>query len=282
MPPTLLHRMPALALFIALLLALGLGMARADTKADIEADLREGRYTQADQRLQAVRQKHPDNALAAYWHAQVLHKLARDDEARAALQRAVQLDPSLAFAAQKATLNTLAAQLRVPLTASVAGAARGDDATVTAAPVPDAPRATAPPARSGSVWPWALGLGALGWLLWRWSRRRAAEASQAFAQRQASAQGYQQATWQGHPAPAPAGVSGLGAAAIGVGAALATGAVLAAVSHGTHDHDDGTGHLGGGGDDGRGDATPDFDLGGSGGDFDGGGDFGGDSGGAFD
>lgn len=273
------RRLPALALLVALVWVLSMGCAHADTKTDIEADLRAGRYTQADQRLQSVRQKHPDNALAAYWHAQVLHKLARNDEARAALQQALQIDPSLGFAAQKSTLTTLAAQLDVPLSTSAAAAPQVASPSATATTTPNPPRAAATTASGGSVWPWALGLGLVGWLLWRWSRRRAAEATQDFTRSTQGRQGYQQATWQGQPAPAPGGVSGLGAAAIGVGAALATGAVLAAVSQGSHGHDDGTSRLGGG----DGDAPPDFDLGGSGGDFDGGGgDFGGDGGGSFD
>ncbi len=265
----------------ALLLSLSLNVAQAGTKEDIEADLRAGRYTQADQRLQSVRQKHPDNALAAYWHAQVLHKLARDDEARQALRQALQSDPTLRFAAQRKTLDTLAAQLGVPLPDSA------DSGTAAVPPLPVA-QAAAPverpaplpaPAAERPIWPWALGLGFVGWLLWRWTRRRAAEARQDFARSTSGPHPYHQPTWQGQPATAPSGVSGLGAAAIGVGAALATGAVLAAMSQG-RDDDEGPRHTGG-----DGGATPDFDLGGSGGDFDGGGgDFGGggDGGGSFD
>jgi len=273
--------MPALLALVTLWLALCVGLAHADTKTDIEADLRAGRYTQADQRLQDVRQKHPDNALAAYWHAQVLHKLARDDEARAALQQAIQLDPQLRFAAQRPTLDTLAAQLGVPLSPSASAQPAAVDASVATVPSPVVrPAAPVPGAQAaGSVWPWALGLGFVGWLVWRWSRRRAADATQDFTRQTQAHQGYQQATWQGHPASTSTGVSGLGAAAIGVGAALATGAVLAAVSQGSHGHDDSSARLGGG----DGDAPPDFDLGGSGGDFDGGGgDFGGDGSGSFD
>ena len=88
----------------ALLLSVAAVGAFAGAKEDIQADMKAGRWSQADQRLEAVIAKHPENALAHYWRAQVKFKLGQIEAAQAEVRKARELDPSESFAHDKATL----------------------------------------------------------------------------------------------------------------------------------------------------------------------------------
>ncbi|MDY0748345.1 tetratricopeptide repeat protein [Paucibacter sp. R3-3] len=99
------------------LLALGLAMlalgAHADPKDDIKADMVAGRWPQAEERLTEVLKKHPDNALAFYWYAQVLEKQGKTSEARDALANAERLAPNERFAGNREQLAQMKARLGV-------------------------------------------------------------------------------------------------------------------------------------------------------------------------
>jgi Tetratricopeptide repeat len=81
--------------------------ALAGTREDIQADMRAGRWAQADARLEQVLAKHPDNALAHYWRAQVKLREGQLDAAREDLGEAKRLDPEHKFAGDKAVLAKL-------------------------------------------------------------------------------------------------------------------------------------------------------------------------------
>ena len=57
-----------------LVIAVAAVSAFAGAKEDIQADMQAGRWSQADSRLADVLAKHPDNALAHYWQAQVKYR----------------------------------------------------------------------------------------------------------------------------------------------------------------------------------------------------------------
>lgn len=79
-------------------------LAFAGAKEDIQAAMHAGRWESADQQLQVVLAKHPDNALAHYWRAQAQLKLGHEDIAKAELDKALELDPAEKFAGDKAAL----------------------------------------------------------------------------------------------------------------------------------------------------------------------------------
>ena len=89
--------------------------AFAGSKEDIQADMKAGRWSQADTRLTEVLAKHPDNALAHYWQAQVKQREGQLDEARKHLSAAKELDPQSKFASDKAALSRLEAALDKPV-----------------------------------------------------------------------------------------------------------------------------------------------------------------------
>lgn len=155
--------------------------ALAGAKEDIQADFSAGRWLSAEQRLQEVLAKHPDNALAHYWHAQALLKLDRKADARTALQAALKHDPDLKFAKDRALLQKIARELNVALS----GAAPADGPQLVDSPSTPQVAAVAPPApqpapraesrpveRKSSSWPMFLGIGALFLVLWLWLRKR--------------------------------------------------------------------------------------------------------------
>ncbi|WP_144006776.1 M48 family metallopeptidase, partial [Pelomonas sp. KK5] len=139
-------------------LALGLSLtalaAHADKNADqIRADMQAGRWTQAEQRLEGVIARHPDNALAYYWYAQVLEKQGRKDAAAQALARAETLAPDERFAGNREQL----AQLKRRLGVEAAAPAKVEEAAPAVVAAPPAPRQEAPPAEpehrgSGMTW----------------------------------------------------------------------------------------------------------------------------------
>ncbi|HJV63620.1 MAG TPA: tetratricopeptide repeat protein [Albitalea sp.] len=124
-------------LLATLLLAALACAAQAGTKEDIQADIQAGRWSQAETRLQQVLQKHPENALAHYWLAQVKWHQGRPDEAREQLAQAERLDPQHGFAGDKKVLARLEHEL------GVGGTAR-PDADASARPAAT-PREIVPP-----------------------------------------------------------------------------------------------------------------------------------------
>lgn len=109
-----------------LLLCAALGMASAlalaGTKEEIQAEMRAGRWDAADRQLIKVLAKHPDNALAHYWRAQTQLQLGHEDVAKAELLKAVELDPSENFSADKSRLAKLKARLGLDRKPDTAGA----------------------------------------------------------------------------------------------------------------------------------------------------------------
>jgi tetratricopeptide (TPR) repeat protein len=153
----------------AVLIAVAAVSAQAGAKEDIQADMQAGRWTQADTRLTDVLSKHPDNALAQYWQAQVKYREGQFDEARQHLAAAKEIDPKHAFAADKGNL----AKLEAALDKSAAPAARTEIAAPRAAlPAPierppvvnyDSPA----PAKSGSnFWMWVGLIALAGFIFW--------------------------------------------------------------------------------------------------------------------
>jgi len=107
----------ARVLVVALALAVS-AAAFAGTKEDIQADMRAGRWTQADARLDEVLAKHPDNALAHYWRAQVKLRLGQLDAARSDLADAKRLDPAHKFSADPSAFARLERELAPPAAAT--------------------------------------------------------------------------------------------------------------------------------------------------------------------
>lgn len=153
----------------ALLLSVAAVGAFAGAKEDIQADMKAGRWSQADQRLEAVIAKHPENALAHYWRAQVKFKLGQIEAAQAEVRKARELDPSESFAHDKATLR----HIMDAQPASLATAPAVQATPPAPAPRPEPRTAAAPEQRSsgGHFWLWALLIG-LGVLTWRLTRSR--------------------------------------------------------------------------------------------------------------
>jgi tetratricopeptide (TPR) repeat protein len=162
-----------------LLLALA-GAAFAGAKEDIQADMRAGRWVEADAKLVTVLDKHPDNALAHYWRAQVKARQGERDEARRDLAEAKRLDPALKFAADKAVLSHLERELTALPSAPTA---RPAEAVPRAAALPAVPLPREPDLASGgsgfSWTPIALALLALvALIVWatRYAKRREIDA----------------------------------------------------------------------------------------------------------
>lgn len=99
----------------SVVLAFAAVSAFAGAQDDIRADINAGRWSQADTRLTAVLAKHPDNALAHYWQAQVKQHEGQLDEARKHLSAAKELDPQFKFASDKASLAKFEASLNKPV-----------------------------------------------------------------------------------------------------------------------------------------------------------------------
>jgi len=144
--------------------------AQAGVKEDIQADMQAGRWSQADTRLTDVLSKHPDNALAHYWQAQVKYREGQLKDARQHLSAAKELDPKLAFASDKSSL----AKLERALTPTGAPAVRSEPVVphqALPAPIERAPAINydppAPPQKSGSnFWMWAGLIALVGFIFW--------------------------------------------------------------------------------------------------------------------
>ncbi|MDT8999735.1 tetratricopeptide repeat protein [Paucibacter sp. APW11] len=175
MTTTLKHLLAAAILGLA---ALG---AQAGAKEDIQADMKAGRWSQADQRLDEVLAKHPENALAHYWRAQAKFHLGQVDEAQAEVRRARELDPSENFARDKTVLRHIMEApssqsqgkgVSTGLSSAPAISPAPAEPAVPAAPARPAPREPEPKKSGGGFWMFALLIG-LGLLTWRLTRSRA-------------------------------------------------------------------------------------------------------------
>ena len=157
------------AWILAAALVLSAGLAQAGTKEEIAADMRAGRWTQAEQKLDGVLRKHPENALAHFWLAEVKFEQGQIDAAKAELQKARELDPSESFASKKTMIQRIdqaqAGPIRLapPRQEALARPAPAEPAPVQAAPR-EVPRE---PASDGISWFWLLVLGGVGFVLWR-------------------------------------------------------------------------------------------------------------------
>ena len=128
--PSLLHYLRLMVLAIGLAgLAFG---ACADVKDDIKADMVAGRWQQADSKLIEVLKKHPDNALAHYWYAQVLEREGKTPAAREELATALKLAPTEQFAGNKDQLAKMMKRLGV-------AAPGGETVAATATPADPVP-----------------------------------------------------------------------------------------------------------------------------------------------
>ncbi len=164
---------PLLKFLRPLVLAFGLATlalgAHADAKDDIKADMVAGRWPQAETRLTEVLKKHPDNALALYWYAQVLEKEGKTAAAKEALAHAVRVAPAEQFAGNKEQLARMMKRLGVSGPAGEALAAPADaQAQTSASPpalrVPDSPavvETSAPPVERHHGF---LGLSGMTWV----------------------------------------------------------------------------------------------------------------------
>ena len=157
-----------------LLITVAAMAANAGAKEDIQADMQAGRWSQADARLNDVLAKHPDNALAHYWQAQVKFREGQLDDARQHLAKAKELDPKHAFAGDKANLARFERALDKPAAAAPVSppVARNDTVAprqTLPAPVEPAPvtRYDPPaPKSGGNGWLW-IGLIVLaGFIFW--------------------------------------------------------------------------------------------------------------------
>ncbi|MBB2484987.1 tetratricopeptide repeat protein [Mitsuaria sp. WAJ17] len=162
---------------LAAVLLCSAGLAQAGTKEDIAADMRAQRWTQAEQKLDGVLRKHPENALAHFWLAEVKFEQGQIDAAKAELQKARELDPSESFASRKTMLQRIdqaqAGAIRVEPPARQQ--ALPQPAPVQAQPAAEAPRQERRESSSGGIsWFWLLVLGGVGFVLWRKLRRSAA------------------------------------------------------------------------------------------------------------
>lgn len=154
-----------------LLIAAAAVAAQAGAKEDIQADMKAGRWSQADTRLADVLGKHPDNALAQYWMAQVKYREGELDAARKHLSKAKELDPKLAFASSKTDLSKLEKILSTTPAPAVRSEEPAPRPQTMPAPVQRPPAVTynAPvePQKSGlGFWKWIMLIALAGFILW--------------------------------------------------------------------------------------------------------------------
>lgn len=173
---------------LAAVLLCSAGLAQAGTKEDIAADMRAQRWTQAEQKLDGVLRKHPENALAHFWLAEVKFEQGQIDAAKAELQKARELDPSESFASKKAMIQRIdqaqSGAIRAEPPPRQARQTLQQPAPVQALPAAEAPREERREASSGGIsWFWLLVLGGVGFVLWRKLRRSVAGNSPADVER---------------------------------------------------------------------------------------------------
>jgi tetratricopeptide (TPR) repeat protein len=138
-------------------------MCHAGEREQIEADMQAHRWTQAQTELNQVIAKHPDNATAHYWLAQVDYKLGQFQAASGEAKRALQLDPSEKFTTNLGVLTQLLQ----------AGDPHRGPGSVTPATLPPvmAPAAPPVPHRGGFGFGWIIAALILGGLFWLVVRR---------------------------------------------------------------------------------------------------------------
>ena len=162
---------------LAAVLLCSAGLAQAGTKEDIAADMRAQRWTQAEQKLDGVLRKHPENALAHFWLAEVKFEQGQIDAAKAELQKARALDPSESFASKKTMIQRIDQAQAGPIRLEPPAQPQ---ALQQPAPAPVLPAAQTPrqerrePSSGGFSWFWLLVLGGVGFVLWRKLRRSVA------------------------------------------------------------------------------------------------------------
>lgn len=154
---------------LAAALLLSAGAALAGAKEDIAADMRAGRWTQAEQRLDVVLRKHPENALAHFWLAEVKFAQGQIDAAKAELAKARELDPSESFASKKTMIQRIdqaqAGPIRVEPTPQQALSTPAVESPAPA-PVRESRREAAP--ESGGIsWFWLLIVGGVAFFVFR-------------------------------------------------------------------------------------------------------------------
>ena len=234
------------ALLVGLLLAVSAGLALAlPTAKDVEAAVQAGQYAQAEAMLHEVIQAKPDSAKAHYELGQILNREGRTYEARAELQKAQSLDPSLKFASSPERFKGMLAKL---------DAALGQGGTVQPTTQPPAVRMSnapvahstpAAPADSSSGFPWMLVLGVLAVivLVRMFLRRPAAQPMPSAVGAMGNGGVYSPGT-AGYPgAPVGGGTpgAGMGGAVLGGVAGLAAGYGLAKMmEHRGDDHSSGS------------------------------------------
>lgn len=261
-------------LLAGLALALAASFAWAlPTPKDIEQAVNAGEYRQAETMLREVIKEKPQSAKAQYELGEVLAREGRNIEARAALQEAQRLDPSLKFASSPQRFNDLLN--KIPKTDSLSSTAPGASLGGPAAkPAPT--HNTAPvvsqsapaPASSGSSFPWGYILiaGGVLFVVWKLATRVLPSPSPApgmagdaaFGRGPVAQPGYGQAGYgqpgygqPGYGAP-PSSGPGLGGVVLGGLAGAAAGYGLAKVlehgneDRGSHDSGGGYGNSGGG------------------------------------
>lgn len=242
-----MKRLIAIAM-LALMSSLALALP---APKDIEAAVNAGQLTRAEDMLKEVIREKPNSAKAHYELGQLLARAGRNFEAREALEKARNLDPSLKFASHPAHFNEILD--RIP--GGGAGASAG------AGPAPASPRADVPPrpmspvqAPAAPSFPWGYVLiGGAALLAARmFMRRRSAGAMGGPA---VAGAGGSMATApaaygrHGGPFPAPQASSGagIGGAVLGGVAGLAAGYGLAKMMEHDADHASGGSALSAGG-----------------------------------
>lgn len=264
-------------LLAGLALALAASFAWAlPTPKDIEQAVNAGEYRQAETMLREVIKEKPQSAKAQYELGEVLAREGRNIEARAALQEAQRLDPSLKFASSPQRFNDLLA--KIPKTDSLSSTAPGASLGSPAAkpaPTHNTPAVvsqSAPaPASSGTSFPWGYILiaGGVLFVVWKLATRVLPSPSPApgmaggtaFGRGPVAQPGYGQAGYgqpgygqPGYGAP-PSSGPGIGGVVLGGLAGAAAGYGLAKVlEHGNEDRGSrdaggggGSSNLGGGG-----------------------------------
>lgn len=138
------------------------------TTQEVETAVQQGHYAQAETMMSEVVAAKPDSAKAHYVYAEMLAHNGNFAKASQETARARQLDPAIRFTSPDkfSAFEQLLQREQTPQTRT------------RSAPTPLAPSlAPATPASSGIPgWVWAVGLGAIGFLLWRGLNRSRAAA----------------------------------------------------------------------------------------------------------
>ena len=171
---------------LAAVLLCATGLAQAGAKEEIAADMRAGRWTQAEQKLDGVLRKHPENALAHFWLAEVKFEQGQIEAAKAELQKARELDPSESFASKKTMIQRIDQAQAGPIRLEPPARPQTlqQPAPAQALPAAEPPLQERREWSSGGIsWFWMLVVGGVGFVLWRTLRRSVAGNSPADTER---------------------------------------------------------------------------------------------------